>query len=178
MVNFVDKSGKKRRGIEVACQNCEVVFVTRADQPQQYCSRSCRDIGRQMQVKLTCSNCGKCFDRTKSKLKNSKSKIYFCSRKCKDQSQKIGGIQSIMPSHYGISKTGRNPAYYRRLYKREFQVESLQCCRCGYSEFECGIDIHHKDGDCSNNSKENLISLCSPCHRALHSSLWHLDTKT
>lgn len=119
-----------------------------------------------------CTNCGKNFCRVASKLKNSKSGLAFCSRGCKDKSQRLGGISAIMPAHYGTSNS-RNSIAYRRLYK-DFYGVNLICWRCNYQEFECGLDIHHIDGNPLNNEKKNLICLCACCHRGLHNKRWEL----
>jgi hypothetical protein len=40
------------------------------------------------------------------------------------------------------------------------------CSRCGFvPEDKCQLDIHHQDGNHKNNNKDNLITLCSNCHR-------------
>lgn len=77
-----------------------------------------------------------------------------------------------MPNHYG--KAARSPEIYRRTYKEVNQVEILKCERCNYCEFECGVDIHHRDKNKANNHQDNLVALCSPCHRALHHGYWEL----
>ena len=58
--------------------------------------------------------------------------------------------------------------YYRNL----FTEAELVCSRCGYDEFSCAVEIHHKDKDRTNNDKENLIPLCACCHRGLHNNKW------
>ena len=40
-----------------------------------------------------------------------------------------------------------------------------ECVECGSTE---SIDVHHKDGDRTNNSLENLIPLCAECHSERH----------
>jgi len=44
-----------------------------------------------------------------------------------------------------------------------FEQQQGMCKRCGRS-LELGFHKHHKDGDASNNSVENLELLCPECH--------------
>jgi endogenous inhibitor of DNA gyrase (YacG/DUF329 family) len=174
-IQFIDSNGRKRCGILVNCKSCGKEIPTRIDQLQQYCSKECSTEARKHRIKLECAACGKSFDRTQSKTKNSKSGLQFCSRECKDESQQLGpdGIKAIQPVHYGTAC--RASSTYRRIYKRHHKIKKLKCVRCGYDEFECGLDIHHKDEDCSNNDIDNLISLCSCCHRGLHNKKWKFE---
>lgn len=43
---------------------------------------------------------------------------------------------------------------------------SYRCPDCGRSEFELleSFEVHHIDGDPHNNSIDNLVGLCQPCH--------------
>lgn len=100
------------------------------------------------------------------RLKRSRHGVYFCSRVCKDNGQRIGGIEKIQPPHYGT----RQIAEYRKM----FSPDELKCIRCGYNEFGCAVEIHHKDGDRKNNNRENLVTLCANCHGALHHKKWKL----
>lgn len=168
------KDGRKREGVSATCAHCHKPFETRADQPSKYCSKSCNQLGSRQREQITCAWCNRQFERCLSKQRQSKSGLYFCTRECKDAAQQIGGLSEIMPSHYGTSN-GRNSATYRSLYKRAHCLDKLACVRCSYDEFECGIDVHHLDGDKRNNAPANLLALCAPCHRALHDSLWQLS---
>lgn len=167
-IQFIDASGRKRRGIERICPVCGKAFITRVDQPFETCGKECRWKLRSQKGSKTviCAWCKKECVKLKSKLKGSKSGLYFCCRSCKDQAQRLGGIKEIMPPHYGTAEeTG---------YRSKFSTNELYCRRCGYKEFTCGVDVHHIDKDHSNVEKENLIPLCSPCHRGLHWGLWDL----
>lgn len=161
-MKFVDITGKKRTGIIIKCERCGISKATRRDQPARYCSKYCRYEVRKSQVELTCAQCDIEFTRAKSKISDSRSGLHFCSRKCKDRAQRIGGIKEIQPPHYG---TG--PIDYRAL----FEGEEFKCSRCGYNEFDACVHIHHRDQDRTNNQKDNLLMLCANCHWAVHCNL-------
>jgi hypothetical protein len=41
-----------------------------------------------------------------------------------------------------------------------------RCEACGFvPRHPCQLDVHHLDGDYTNNSPENLQTLCANCHR-------------
>ena len=79
---------------------------------------------------LGCSNCGKGIDRVPSKLKATRHGFYFCSRKCKEKSQRLNGnCSEIQPSHYGILyyvKDLKKSKYY------EIRYPHKRCRKCGY----------------------------------------------
>ena len=164
MLKYVDKNGQKRKGIEVKCRFCSNAFVTRADQPAKYCSRSCGYEDKKRRVQLECAQCGKSFDRKIRHTKGSKSGLFFCTRTCKDEAQKLGGIKEIQPPHFGTASGEPRISIYRA----KFTEDDLACSRCGYKEFSSCVEIHHLDHDRSNNEKSNLIPLCCNCHQAYH----------
>ncbi len=59
------------------------------------------------------------------------------------------------------SKTAQGPSYRRR-------VDTSKCVVCGFTTV---VDVHHKDGDKSNNQDCNLIALCPNCHAMVHRGL-------
>lgn len=80
---------------------------------------------------------------------------------------------------------------YRLKYIKTRQMIIIKlggkCMRCGYSEFESSLDIHHKK---ENNNKKwkrqyystlkninfnKLLILCSNCHKALHHRKWKIE---
>ena len=47
------------------------------------------------------------------------------------------------------------------------------CGRCGFEGESCQMDVHHRDGDRTNNDPRNLMTLCANCHRLAHRGGWH-----
>lgn len=70
----------------------------------------------------------------------------------------------------------------RELYWRLYDKETYQCPDCARPAlqsvedrgdmparaFPTSFQIHHKDGNPMNNSLQNLVALCNPCHQARH----------
>lgn len=151
------------------CNQCFKFFVARvADLKRnraKYCSRKCCGEYRSTHLKIVivntiCAYCNKMFYRNASKKVGSKSGLYFCTRKHKDLAQKIGGIESIMPKHYG---NGQHD--YREI---AFKHSAKKCHRCNYDSNPAAIVVHHKDRNRTNNSIDNLEILCANCHLIEH----------
>jgi hypothetical protein len=170
-IKYKDICGHNRKGIYYNCKNCETKFLGRPNREQKFCCRKCLlEFKNKNKPLCICEVCKIEFNKSFSKQKASKSGYHFCSRKCKEQAQRLGenGIKEIMPKHYGTGIP-----CYRKVYKELNNIEKLTCERCGYEEFECGVEIHHVNHDHNDNGKENLRAYCAPCHRALHLKLWN-----
>ena len=106
----------------------------------------------------TCAFCGK-------KLKNKQHK--FCSNKCQQKAKLKHyiekwktGKENGLKGEYGISN-----------YIRKYLLEKCKykCEKCGWGEKNIytnniPLQIHHIDGDYTNNKEENLQVLCPNCH--------------
>jgi hypothetical protein len=136
----------------------------------KFCSLSCSSkyFGKQKRLSkipnVICSYCNKSFYKNNSKMKGSKSNLYFCCRQHKDLAQRIGGIKEIQPSHYGDEL-----AHYR---SKALANYPHYCVRCGYDKNISALVVHHKDRNRVNNSLDNLELICANCHAIEH---WALD---
>jgi len=54
----------------------------------------------------------------------------------------------------------------RRSFWQEHSKSTYECPDCGRrkQQLRSGFEVHHIDGDPSNNNSQNLIALCRPCH--------------
>lgn len=135
--------------------------------PNTYCSRECYEQARQERVtakhkhgyvpggrggdvKVHCANCGKPIYLRPSNVKAVKN--HYCSRKC-------------MREHRTLPVSQLTPG--RAAYRGHLVQERGRCELCGLAEPDILV-VHHKDGNRSNNAKENLAVLCPNCHARIH----------
>lgn len=155
----------------IQCKNCNKDHYV--DQREinrgngKYCSRECSSKSKRgKSIKIPncrCSNCKKEIYKNNSKKKGSKSGLYFCCRKCKDEAQRLGGISEIQPNHYG---TGNHSNTYRKIIERAGLMK--ECAKCGYNKIIEILQVHHKDRNRNNNTLSNLETLCPTCHLEDH----------
>ena len=107
----------------------------------------------------TCKYCGK--DISKGK---------FCSRDCLNKFNEEEKIKRwLSGENFVRGENGSRPEapdFIRRYLFREYDCK---CQKCGWGETNestglIPLTIHHIDGDCTNNLRENLELLCPNCH--------------
>lgn len=125
--------------------------------------RALADKRAERRTNKVCATCGRAFYRQASHCKKSKHGFYFCNRACKENAQRLGGIGLIQPPHYG---KGTTHSSYRRVAKAS--ASTWQCARCGYRTIPEILQVHHRDRNRKNNTKENLEPLCPTCHEEDH----------
>jgi hypothetical protein len=155
------------------CLECQAPFKTRRIDVEKgrgkFCSRACCGVynGRLKVVihepNVTCALCDVKFYKSTQEQKLSKSGLFFCSRAHKDEAQRIGGIEAIMPPHYGTS-TAIVPEYRKKALKF-----LPNCCAvCGWAEYVAVLEVNHKNLDRGDNSLDNLEILCPTHHQVFH----------
>jgi len=175
-VLYFIESGRRRKGEYYECEQCGKEFIRRIGnkrhkRQKRFCSIGCSDYSRRNRVVVNCYACKKTIDKQKSKLKQSKHGIYFCSRKCKDFSQSLrGDCVEIRPPHYG---TGYHA------YANPIGISiPCECIACKETRRYLLI-VHHKDSNRKNNLNDNLEVLCWNCHALRHLKLekdqWKFD---
>jgi hypothetical protein len=145
--------------IPIACKTCHKTFYIPKYRLKStsYCSCKCRDKGNGTSIATSCARCGKEFLRRKSQIRKARSGLQFCSRKCKDLSQRFEGIPEMHPSHYGRGAV-KVPTLAR--------IRGRRCQECRRTKWEgelIPLEVHHVDGDWTNNVLSNLRLLCPNC---------------
>lgn len=162
-----DTEGKLRTFIEFKCDGCGEI----SDRPKRifknnsenFCSHKCwaDTTSQRSMVNMSCSFCENLFKRRQSHLNKSKSGLYFCSRVCKDNAQRLeNNFPEIRPDHYGSGITN-----YRNI---AFRTNDKKCFVCGYDKYPEILQVHHIDRNRNNNTIENLKILCPTCHMEDH----------
>lgn len=145
----------------VTCSYCGKKFLKRNKDIKEgrntFCSRKCQGLHKTSnhKIKLICSYCGKEFNRDISKLKNSKSKLYFCSKKCKNNAQKC---EAKILNKSTIRKDYRITAFLNKEQKCEI---------CNNDDLRV-LEVHHINNNHNDNRIENLMILCANCHKIIH----------
>lgn len=145
------------------CEVCGKTYYVPKNrlEKRHYCSRKCAASKAMVErVPLECAWCGKEFKRTRARMKNSRSGIYFCGNSCQNEARSLGsgGIREIQPPHYGTSYSPKGMVVRLRGWK---------CERCGTSEWygsPVPLALHHVNGNPYDAELSNLQLLCYNCH--------------
>lgn len=82
---------------------------------------------------------------------------------CGPVNLRLKGTRLLCP----ISQSRWGTGYSARERYRRFKGDA--CERCLFvPQHTCQLDVHHLDGDHSNNDPANLETLCANCHRLEH----------
>lgn len=142
--------GKTRNLYSHLCLSCAKQFFAPLKANAKYCSRECMGLHRRTRVKVSCFRCFEKFERQLNKVRE----INYCSRKCKEEDQQIGGPLAL--PHYGDGVSE-----YRNRALRQY---GKKCNSCNFDEEERMLDVHHKDSNRANGNIDNLEVLCVWCH--------------
>jgi hypothetical protein len=147
------------------CLFCNSVFTANLSK-QKFCSASCSAKYNNHLFKTKIRYClNDCGNRTG---KNSKK---YCSRKCSleyREKQKILDWKNGKTSGGGKKDTTHDvlSVTIRNYILKKFD---FKCSQCGWGKIrpingKIPIQVHHVDGNSSNNKESNLIVLCPNCH--------------
>lgn len=142
--------------------------IRKSTRKHHICPQCKQEESAKNQVDLVCDYCGKHYRKALSK--STKSDYHFCCRACKDNAQRINSgekFNDLRPDHYSDGKS---------LYRlRAFEAYPHKCEICDWDEDEDCLEVHHIDENRKNGSLDNLIILCSICHRKLTIGKYYLD---
>ena len=97
-------------------------------------------------------------------------KTTFCSNECRKEFEEKQYNEYIERWKKG-EEPGCTPSYKIHKYVKRYLLEkhNNSCQECGWNKVNkhtgnVPLQIHHIDGDCTNNSEDNLQLLCPNCH--------------
>lgn len=120
-----------------------------------------------------CLNCNKQLNKNQNK---------YCSIKCQRQYERENYIDNCNKGTVsGLKKSGSSYKISDNIRTYLLQKTGYKCELCGWDKInpitlKCPLEIHHKDGDKTNNKEENLQVLCPNCH-SLTSNYKYLNSK-
>lgn len=108
-----------------------------------------------------CLNCG---------IKLHKGQVKYCSNLCQkdfERQQYINNVNNGIEE--GTKKSGKNFKTSDSIRTYLLKKYNYKCQKCGWGEInpitgKSPLEIHHKDGNRTNNKEDNLELLCPNCH--------------
>lgn len=143
------------------CRFCNTM-LDYLDRTKKFCNQSCsaRFYNESRKIKISCKYCNKPI--------NGANNRQFCSKKCK---WSLVRQKNLLRWQQGKDKGWTGKTICLKNWIRDFLIieEGEKCSICSWSQIniktkEVPLQIHHKDGDAKNCSKENLQVLCPNCH--------------
>jgi len=150
---------------ETKCDTCGKKFLRKRSHiayfKHHYCSDICYRKSLLKGSVVKCSTCGRETYKQLRDLSRSKSKKWFCGKKCTMEWQNTTFIGSRHPNWRG----GGNSESYRNVLKRSNVRQ--RCILCHFDDMRILV-AHHIDWNRKNNKLRNLTWICPNCHFLVH----------
>lgn len=147
----------------VSCEICSKEFYTKPSWLKngsgKFCSRICSSLAKRKGKNIKCFSCGKEAYKPLKDLNNSKSKNYFCSKKCS-----LSWNNSLHFGDNSVNWKGGRFSYKKILERTDLPK---RCVLCEKNNIKI-LSVHHLDQNRSNNDVKNLVWLCQNCHFLVH----------
>lgn len=157
----VEKVSYEEIGRRYNCSGANIKKVAKQlgiDLPQRRVINESETFNKGTGKKFYCLNCGK-------ELTNHQQK--YCCSECRTEFEYKQYIERWKNGEESGGKGACQVSGYVRKYL--FIKHNCKCQKCGWGEenpytHTVPLEIHHVDGDCTNNSEDNLELLCPNCH--------------
>lgn len=163
---------------EKVCRGCGKSFATHAN-GRTHCSYECQQAAhvekrrqrRRDALEALISTCPVCAKRfPQGGMRNR----LYCTDRCNKKAWKIRHRERYLAASLALGNKKKLGGNYLRALERD----EGKCRQCGTPS----VLVHHLDNrgeKCTiisqNHALENLVTLCPPCHRALHRLDWAFD---
>lgn len=150
------KKGQKK----FCCSSCAAKYNNvgrnHSEETKEKISKALRKTDNVQKKETRCLFCGK---------KLSQGQRKFCSNECFQKFKEKERIDNWQknPKVYSTEKI---PPVIKRYLMSKY---NCRCQRCGWGEVniitgKVPLEVHHINGDCTDNREENLVLLCPNCH--------------
>lgn len=107
-----------------------------------------------------CKNCGKLITKRRN---------IYCDSNCQFTYQYRKYIEDWKEQKNDGTKGNIYKDISNHIRRYLFEKYNNKCSQCGWGEVniytnKIPLEIHHRDGDCTNNKEDNLDLLCPNCH--------------
>lgn len=125
----------------------------------KYCSAKCSALSKMKGTIVKCFTCNREVYKSLKDLKNSKSKNYFCSKKCSLKWNTSLHTGADSPNWRGGKSS------YKKILSRDKIEKVCTLCRKDNPRI---LSVHHLNLDRNSNDVKNLVWLCQNCHFLVH----------
>lgn len=197
IIHFCSKECRIRF-YQIPCDYCGKMFIpSNRNRPTGYktCSRKCRGAMRSKlhpKVKVRCDNCGIEIEKYTSQIREGQ-EVFFCSMRCIGQSEKVKRTRVESERKTKVAKNQWKPigTIYQRKRKGRIDIFIKVAENQGYKNWmlhhrwvveqhigrplEKGEEVHHLDGDETNNHIDNLAVVSKIDHSLITKLLKVID---
>ena len=157
-IRYCKECGKEitsKWGKDFCCSSCAAKYNNKRRDKSVY-EKVSNKLRKNVLKEKCCLNCGKILNKKQRK---------YCSIKCQMELYKKNKISEWKEN---AEKFNSESSYS---FIRNFLLKKYnnKCEKCGWGEEHpitksVPLEVHHIDGDCTNNKEENLQLLCPNCH--------------
>lgn len=143
------------------CKYCGSI-IKYDNRKQDFCNKKCSILylNNKKKKHKQCKLCGKELVNTSNT---------FCNKECYNkylQNVKNDKITKWLNGELEVKNSYNTPKFIKEYL---FQTYNNKCQLCGWGEKNIysntyPLEIHHIDGDCTNNKRDNLLLICPNCH--------------
>lgn len=148
----------------VKCRICKKRFYVKPRYLKlgwgKFCSKKCQFKGQEKGKWFNCANCGRKVYKPRAEIKKSRSKNFFCDKKC----HCIWENKNNRSYENAVNWAG-GESVYRLILERSGRARICNNCKIMDKRV---IVVHHIDRDRKNNKINNLQWLCRNCHYLVH----------
>ena len=115
---------------------------------------------------LKCLHCSKKFELPGFQFNEGKGK--YCTLKCANISDRR--LNKLRKSLMKLNRRGKNNSNWKdgRSFYQKYRKKSCEMCEQKLRKGKRTLLVHHRDGDRTNASIDNLQTLCYSCHSITH----------